>query len=102
MLQKEDSVQASEKYLLAEKNSSDYYECDFYLARVAMERKDLNGAIAYLVSYLKRDNNNKIANSNLLLLYIDTKQPDKAVAQARHMQTIGIDVPKQILQSLGI
>lgn len=102
MLQKQDSVLASEKYLLAEKNTSDYYECDFYLARVAMEQKNFNGAIAFLVSYLKRDPKNQIANNNLLLLYIDTKQPAKAVAQVRQMQLIGIDVPKQVLQSLGL
>jgi len=102
MLQKEDSVLASEKYLLAEKNTSDYYECDFYLARVAMERKNLTGAIALLVAYLKRDPTNKIANNNLLLMYIDTKQPDKAISQAKHMQLMGLDVPKQILQALGM
>ena len=102
MLQKQDSVEASEKYLLAEKNSSDYYECDFYLARVAMERKDLTGAINYLVSYLKRDTKNQIANNNLLLLYIDTRQPEKAIAQVKQMQRIGIEVPIQIKQRLGL
>jgi len=102
MLQKEDSVLASEPYLLAEKNSSNYYECDFYLARVAMERKDPSGAINYLATFLKRDPGNKIANNNLLLLYLDTKQPDKAITQAKHMQVMGLDVPKQVMQALGL
>ena len=101
MLQKKDSVMQSEPYLLAEKKISDYYECDFYLARVAMERKDLNGAIGYLQSYLKRDSMNMIANSNLLLLYMDTQQKDKALVQAKHMQQLGLEVPAQILQQLG-
>ena len=101
MLQKKDSVLQSEPHLLAEKKISDYYECDFYLARVAMERKDPNGAIAYLQSYLKRDPVNKIANNNLLLLYMDTEQKEKAAAQATHMRQLGIEVPSAILQKLS-
>ncbi len=102
MLQKEDSVQASEKYLLTEKNTSGYYECDFYLARVSMEQKDFAGAINYLVTYLKTDTQNKIANNNLLLLYIDTNQPANAIALAKQMQRSGLDVPAQLRQRLGI
>jgi tetratricopeptide (TPR) repeat protein len=102
MLQKKDSVAASEKYLLAEKNSSNYYECDFYLARVAMEKKDLTGAITYLKDYLKNDPGNKIANGNLLLLYMDTNQRDAATAHALHMKQLGMEVPAGILQKLGM
>ena len=102
MLQKEDSVKESEKYLLTEKNSSGYYECDFYLARVAMERKDFNSAITDLQTYLTKDVHNKMANSNLLLLYLDTNQRDKAIIQAKHMQQIGLAVPQALLTQLGI
>ena len=102
MLQKQDSVMQSEKYLLTEKNTSGYYECDFYLARVAMERKDLTGAIGYLQTYLKTDANNKIANNNLLLLYIDTQQPDKAREQAKDMLRKGLELPQGLRQRLGI
>ena len=101
MLQKKDSVLQSEPYLLAEKNTSNYYECDFYLARVAIERKDLNSAINYLQTYLQRDIESKIANNNLLLLYMDTQQKDKALAQAKHMQQIGLEVPPAVWQQLG-
>ena len=102
MLQKQDSVPQSEQYLLAEKNSSGYYECDFYLARVAMERKDLSGAASYLRTYLTKDPTNKIANNNLLLLYLDTQQRDSAVAQVKRMRFNGVDVPVQISQRLGL
>lgn len=102
MLQKQDSVQKSEKYLLEEKNSSGYYECDFYLARVAMERKDYTASINYLKTYLTKDPNNKMANINLLLLYMDTNQADYARAQAKHMLQVGMDVQKEILQRLGM
>lgn len=102
MLQKQDSVPQSERFLLKEKNTSGYYECDFYLARVAMERKDMNAAIWYLQTYLTHDAGNKIANTNLLLLYIDTQQPDKAREQARAMKRMGMDVPPPLAQQLGV
>ena len=102
MLQKQDSVAESEKYLLKEKNTSGYYECDFYLARTAMEKKDFNAAIAYLSTYLKTDPGNTIANNNLLLLYMDTKQPDKAREHARSMIQNHVDVPQQLRQQLGV
>ena len=102
MLQKKDSVAASEKYLLAEKNSSDYYQCDFLLARVAMERKDFNGAIAYLQTYLKRDPKNPMANNNLLLLYLQTQQPEKAKVQIKQMQQEGLEVPASVTHQLGM
>jgi protein O-mannosyl-transferase len=102
MLQMKDSVRESEKYLLKEKNTSGYYECDFYLARVAMEKKDLNAAAGYLQAYLKNDPGNKIANTNLLLLYLDTQQPQKAKGQVKFMQQQGMEVPVQILQRLGM
>jgi Tfp pilus assembly protein PilF len=100
MLQKQDSVAKSEQFLLTEKNSSGYYECDFYLARVAMERKDLNGAISYLQTYLKKDATNKIANNNLLLLYMDTQQRDKAAQHVKTMRQLGLEVPPQLMQQL--
>jgi tetratricopeptide (TPR) repeat protein len=102
MLQKNDSILASEPYLLTEKKISNYYECDFYLARVAMEKKDLSGSIAYLESFLQRAKNNPMANNNLLLLYMETHQYDKAKAQIKNMRSMGLDVPGSIAAQLGI
>ncbi|PZF74894.1 glycosyltransferase family 39 protein [Taibaiella soli] len=101
MLQKEDSVLQSEPYLLAEKKISNYYECDFYLARVAMEKKDMPGAISYLEHYIVRDPNNPQANNNLLLLYLDTRQKAKADAQVKHMTEMGMAVPAEITTRIG-
>jgi len=101
-LQEKDSILASEKYFLAEKKKTGYYECDFYLARVAMEKKDLKGAISYLESYIKNDSKNISANNNLLLLYLDTDQEDKAKAQALRMEKEGLDVPKSVLQHFNL
>ena len=97
-LQAKDSIPESERYLLAEKKKTGYYECDFYLARVAMQKKDYKGAISYLETYIKSDKTNKAANDNLLLLYLDTDQDDKAKAHAQHMKDMGLDVPKAVLE----
>jgi 4-amino-4-deoxy-L-arabinose transferase-like glycosyltransferase len=102
MLQRKDSVLASEQYLLAEKKISDYIQCDFYLARVAIEKRDPISAIGHLQQYLKRDRNNPMANNNLLLLYTETNQPDKAKQQALNMLLLGLDVPINIRRQFGI
>lgn len=102
MLQKKDSVFASEPYLLKEKQISDYVLCDFYLARVAMERKDIPGAIRYLQTFLKRDPYNAMANNNLLLLYMETHQPEMAKAHMAEMKSKGMDVPPGLRQQVGL
>ena len=102
MLQNEDSVMASEPFLLMEKQVSDYILCDFLLARVAMEKKDFVAAIKYLESYLERNKYDDKANNNLMLLYFQTNQRDKAIAQVERMRRNGIVVPPQFLQQLGI
>jgi len=100
MLQNHDSVQASEKYLLDEKKRSGYYECDFYLARVALERNDLNAATTYLETFLQRDPANAQANNNLALLYINTHQKEKAAAQLKHMHEAGLTVDPALQQQV--
>jgi len=102
MLQRKDSVMASEAYLLEEKKISDYVQCDFLLARVAMEKKDLKASIGYLERYLQRDPYNPMAHNNLLLLYVDTQQPDKARNLIRSMQQKGMDVPAPLRAQLGM
>jgi len=102
MLQKKDSVFASEPYLLKEKQISDYVLCDFYLARVAMERKDIPVAIRYLQTFLKRDPYNSMANNNLLLLYMEAHQPEMAKAHIAEMKRNGMDVPPGLQQQLGL
>ena len=102
MLQKEDSVAQSEKYLLAEKSISNFYKVDFMLARVAMERKDYAAAITDLENAQKREPGNTMAKNNLLLLYLQTNQRDKAIGEAKLMQQKGVAVPPQIRAQLGI
>ena len=101
MLQKKDSILASEPYLLAEKNASGYYECDFYLARVAMMKGDTLGSMNYLKTYLKKDPGNPQANNNLLLMYFTTGRVKEAKALAADMQLNGLTVPPQILERLN-
>jgi DNA-binding SARP family transcriptional activator len=102
MLQRKDSVLASEAYLLEEKKISDYVQCDFLLARVAMEKKDLNASISYLERYLQRDPYNPMAHNNLLLLYVETQQPDRARGLIKSMQQKGMEVPAPLRAKLGM
>ncbi|XZF14860.1 tetratricopeptide repeat protein [Chitinophagaceae bacterium MMS25-I14] len=96
MLQNEDSVLQSEPYLLKEKKISDYYQCDFYLARVAITKNQPDSATQYLERYLTRDIDNPQANNNLLLLYMNTGKKAKAVQLAAHMQMVGQTVPLEV------
>lgn len=93
MLQQQDSLLQSEPYLLKEKKISDYYECDFYLAKVAYTKKEVPQAISYLQSYLKRDSLNPMANNNLLLMLMETSQKANAEKQVKAMQRRGLPVP---------
>ena len=102
MLQMQDSVLASEPYLLAEKKTSGYYECDFYLARVAMQKNDTVASANYLQTYLKADPANPNANNNLLLIYMSLHRYDDAKALAKHMQDAGLPVPGQVAQELRV
>ena len=100
MLQMKDSVLASEPYLLAEKNTSGYYECDFYLARVAIMKNDTAGAINYLKNYLKTDVASAPANNNLLLMLISMGRIEEANAHMAHMRQIGLPIPAELKQPM--
>ena len=100
MLQKRDSIVESEPYLLKEKKTSNYYECDFYLARVAITKRDTMGAMGYLKSYLKADPANPQANNNLLLMYFAKQQSREAKEQASFMHLHGLEVPGQMQAQL--
>jgi predicted Zn-dependent protease len=102
MLMEQDSIPASEKYFLKEKTISDYYECDFYLARVSLVKNDLNSAIGYLERYVTRDSMNEQANNNLLLLYVNTHQAQKAQAEIARIKRNGIPVPNELIQQAGM
>lgn len=101
MLQKQDSLLESEKHFLAEKQRSGYYECDFYLAKIAFYKKDFKAAAGYLETYVKTDKTNEMANNNLLLLYTgELKDKPKALVQIKRMQENGIMVPASLLEQV--
>ena len=101
MLQKQDSVLASEPYLLTEKAKTDFVECDFYLARVAMTKNDTTGAMNYLKSYLQRMPSSEPANNNLLLMYINKGLIAEAKSHASRMRQLGMNVPEQFARILN-
>lgn len=101
MLQKQDSVLASEPYLLTEKAKTDFVECDFYLARVAMTKNDTIGAMNYLKSYLQRMPSSEPANNNLLLMYINKGLIAEARSHASRMRQLGMNLPPEISRILN-
>jgi len=98
MLQNQDSVLASEKHFLKEQKISDYFECDFYLAQVAYQKKDQEGAQKHLERYLTRDSMNSAANNNLLLLYLSNQKKDEALRHIQNMQRRGLTVAPSLSQ----
>lgn len=98
MLQAQDSVLESERFLRKEQKISDYYECDFYLARVAITKQDTIGAEKHLQRYLTRDSMNQMANGNLLLIYLQAKDKEAARKQIETMQRRGIPLPPDVMQ----
>jgi len=100
MKQDHDSILASEPYFLKEISISDYYMCYFHLARVAFEKKDKPAAISYLEKYLSRAPGDPQANNNLLLLYLETGEKDKAKARIELMKQYGIQVPAGVEEQL--
>jgi tetratricopeptide (TPR) repeat protein len=100
MMLDKDSVDAAEKFFQKEIKKSDYYECYFHLARIAFIRNNFDQAITYLTSYLSRSPGDPQANNNLLLLYLQTNQLDKARTQMASMQQMGLEIPAEAQQRL--
>lgn len=102
MLQNQDSLLASEPHFLREKKKSGYYECDFYLAKIAFYKKDFKAAATYLETYVKADPTHDMANKNLLLLYVtELKDKQKALAQIKRMETNHIMVNQELKQQIN-
>jgi two-component SAPR family response regulator len=100
MLQYQDSILESERYLLAEKERSDYFECDYMLARVAVQKNDIPSAITYLENFLARAPMHELGNTNLLQLYTQSGDLVKARLQMNSMDQKGIPVKPEVRQML--
>ena len=48
-----DSMSVAQQYFLREKSISNYYECDFYLAHIALVRGETPEAVKYTRNYIK-------------------------------------------------
>ncbi len=67
----------------------------------SLEKNDKPGAIHYLETYLDRAPGDPQANNNLLLLYIDTNQPEKARALIAKMKQLGLEIPEGIEEKVN-
>ncbi len=97
-VQEQTSIEAAEKHYLRETEITGYADAYFELARMAFEKNDLHSAIIHLEQYLAKAPNDVPANNNLLLLYINTAQKEKARAQLKKMQRLGMSVPMEIVE----
>ncbi len=99
-----DSLAAAEKYLLAERNISNYIKCYFYLAQIAVMKNDFPNAISYLKTFLKTvpetSDEGKEANNNLMIIYYNTHQTNELILQINHMKQLNIPVPIEILKNI--
>lgn len=102
LLQTHDSILFSEKYFLKELEISDYFMSYFHLARVAFEKNDKPAAISYLETYLSRAPRDPQANNNLLLLYLETNQQEKARALLAKMKQLGLEIPQGIEEKFRV
>lgn len=100
MLQQHDSILASERFFMKEMKKTDYYMCYFHLARVAFEKGDKPSAINYLETFLSRVPDDPQANNNLLLLYMETGETQKALGVIARMKNFGLQVPAGVEDQL--
>ncbi|HUM45542.1 MAG TPA: tetratricopeptide repeat protein [Chitinophagales bacterium] len=100
MVLDQDSLAAAEKYFLKEIKKSDYYECYFHLARIAFAKNDFDKAIGYLTTFLTKSPEDPQGNNNLLLLYLQTNQLEKAKIQLQRMQQLGLEIPPEAVERL--
>lgn len=99
-LQEKGEIAASEKYLLIEKEITNYPKCDLLLARVARQKEDYKAAIRYTTAYLDRAHNDTAANLNLLILYMENDEYANALKQEKHMDSLEMGIPPIIRQQI--
>lgn len=99
-LQEKGAIAESEKYLLIEKEVTNYAKCDLLLARVARQKEDYKAAIKYSTAYLKRAPNDTAANLNLLILYMEADEYAAALKQEKHMDSLEMGIPPIIRQQI--
>lgn len=92
----------SEPYFLEEIKRSDYYKCYSHLGQIAFQKQDPTSAIQYMEKYLAVDTRNAEMNNNLLMLYFQTNQMDKARTHAQNMQRMRLVIPEQFRAPLGM
>lgn len=91
-----DFVRAAEHYRREVAKIPHWPELYFRLARCMYEEKKLDSARFYLERHVALDPDDRQANYNLLLLYLDLGRPQDAQRQAERMQARSIPVPEGI------
>lgn len=92
----------SEEYFLEEIKRTDYYKCYSHLGQIAFQKQDPMKAIEYLEKYIAVEAREAEMNNNLLMLYFQTNQMDKARTHAQNMQRRRLTIPEQFRAQLGM
>lgn len=92
----------SEEYFLEEIKRTDYYKCYSHLGQIAFQKQDPMKAIEYLEKYIAVEAREAEMNNNLLMLYFQTNQMDKARTHAQNMQRRRLIIPEQFRAQLGM
>jgi tetratricopeptide (TPR) repeat protein len=93
-LLEKDSLDAAERFFKTETRISNFSESWFELAHIAFMKKDLKAAENALSKAVLQMKFDPIVNSNLLLLYLDLKEFDKAESQLEKMKKNGLNIPE--------
>ena len=100
LLLEKDSFVAAEKYFKKETEISNFNESWFELAHIAFIKNDLKGAEKALSKAALLMQSDPTIHSNLLLLYIDLKEYEKAEIQLKRMKTNGLPIPARAEERL--
>ncbi len=101
-LQQKDSILSSEKYFVEELKLSNYYQSNFYLARIAIKKNDLNAACDFLNSYLKNNPHFEIEKNCSLIIDTTLLQPKKMPEKISKLKELNNPFIDNILMQLGL
>jgi len=98
---KQDSLRQAKKLLLEELIlTPNFTENYFELAFIAYKENDYPSLIKYLKKVVELQPEDKMANSNLLKAYLDTKNKKEATRQIEYMRSKGIFIDQNTINSV--
>ncbi len=101
-LQQKDSILLSESYFVAELKNSNFYQSNFYLARIAIKKNDLKTAYNYLNRYLQNNPHFEKEKNDSLTIDTTLLQPEKMQENITKLKELNNPFIDNILMQLGL